>query len=77
MPTTTTSPSVGLDLRARRERLGLTRYQLAAQVGCSLTTVANIEAGIVPRSSSVLPRILAALRGLESTEADVAPPTAA
>lgn len=61
MRTTTTTPTPTGELRERRERIGLARLALAARAGCSLTTLANIEAGIVPRRSEVLPRILEAL----------------
>jgi transcriptional regulator with XRE-family HTH domain len=49
------------DLRARREGAGLTRTRLAGLVGCSPTSLANIEDGAIPRRSAVLERALAVL----------------
>ncbi len=60
---TTTNPQ---ELRRRRERIGLTRHQLAARAGCSLTAVANIEYGLIPRRGKVLGRILTALTTAEN-----------
>lgn len=60
MPTTNTT-SGGQDLRAARERVGLTRAQLAGLCGCSLGSLANIEQGAVPRHSRVLEAALAAI----------------
>jgi predicted transcriptional regulator len=51
---TTTNRSSGFDLRRTRERLGVSRVQLAALAGCSLASLANIETGAVPRRSRVL-----------------------
>lgn len=53
-------------MRSRRDRLRITRPQLAARAGCSLTYLQTIEAGIVPARSEVLPRVLAALDALEA-----------
>ena len=65
MGTTTTTPidiaSAGFALRAARERAGLTRVQLAVLADCSLTALASIEQGLVPRRSRILPRAWAAL----------------
>ncbi len=41
------------DLRARREKLGLTRAALAVQARCSLTAIANIETGVTRRGISI------------------------
>jgi transcriptional regulator with XRE-family HTH domain len=49
---TTTSPSG--DIREQREQAGISRAQLAALVGCSLSQLANIEQGAVPKRSRVL-----------------------
>jgi predicted transcriptional regulator len=55
-------------VRVRREQLGLTRAQLAARAGCSLTYLQNIEAGVIPKLSLVMPRVEAVLDGLEAEE---------
>lgn len=52
----------GIALREARERAGLTRIELATLVGCSLSQLANIEAGAVPKQSKVLE---AAFRAIE------------
>jgi predicted transcriptional regulator len=52
----------------RREQLGLTRATLAARAGCSLTYLQNIEAGVIPKLSLVMPRVEAVLDGLEAEE---------
>lgn len=57
MTTTITHSS----LREQRLAVGLTQRELAAAAGCSLTFIANVEHGCVPRSSDVLPRIEAAI----------------
>src|SRR5271165_2448508 len=57
----TNAGQVASDLRARRERAGLTRTRLAGLVGCSPTSLANIEDGAIPRHSEVLRRALAVL----------------
>jgi len=56
MAATTTTRRAGFELRRARERLGLTRAQLATLAGCSLASLGNIEAGAVPRRSRVLAR---------------------
>jgi DNA-binding XRE family transcriptional regulator len=50
--------AVAADLREARGRVGLTRAALAGLVGCSPTSLANIEAGAVPQHSAVLERAL-------------------
>jgi transcriptional regulator with XRE-family HTH domain len=57
-------------LRERRLAAGLTQRQLAIAAGCSLPSVANIEAGVMPRRSEVVPRLLAAL---DAAEREAAP----
>lgn len=57
----TSSVEKASELRARRERAGLTRTRLAGLVGCSPTSLANIEDGAVPKRSAVLERALALL----------------
>jgi hypothetical protein len=71
MTTTTTSRSnptrrIADDLRSERARLGITPASLAAAAGCSLSQLANIEAGAVPRQSAVLDRVRAALASVEN-----------
>jgi predicted transcriptional regulator len=55
------SPRTTGDIRARREAAGLTQRQLASAARCSLTFIANIEAGCGPRKSRVMPRIFDAI----------------
>jgi predicted transcriptional regulator len=57
----TTIPTAASELRAERERAGLTRAQLAGLAGCSLSTITNIEHGAVPRRSPTLDRVWAVL----------------
>jgi predicted transcriptional regulator len=52
-------------LRTRRLAVGLTQRELAAAAGCSLTWLANIEAGCVPTQSEALKRIRQALAAAE------------
>lgn len=61
MSSSTTSHLDGAAIRAARERVGLTQRQLAEASRCSLAYLANIEHGLMPRTSAVLPRIHAAL----------------
>ncbi len=56
-------------MRERRQGAGLTQIEVAARAGCALSTVFNLEAGIVPRRSRVVPAILAVL---DQAERDVA-----
>ena len=58
-------PAPDLSVRERRVVLGLTQRQLAIAARCSLPSVANLEAGVLPRRSEVVPRILAALDAAE------------
>jgi transcriptional regulator with XRE-family HTH domain len=64
----TTIPAAASELRTARERVGLTRAQLAGLAGCSLSTITNIEHGAVPRRSAILDRLQAILDGMSSQE---------
>jgi transcriptional regulator with XRE-family HTH domain len=57
-------------VRERRIAAGMTQRQLAIAAGCSLPSVSNLEAGVLPRRSEVVPRILAAL---DAAEREAAP----
>jgi transcriptional regulator with XRE-family HTH domain len=61
MTATTITTTPGSDLRATRERAGITRAELARRAGCSLTFLANVEQGAVPRRSPTLDRVRAIL----------------
>jgi len=70
--TTTTTATSGakivggaVDVRQWRESFGMSRATLAALARCSVTHLANIEAGVVPSQGTVMPRILQALNELE------------
>ncbi len=63
-----TTNTTAANLRETRERLGITRAQLAGLVGCSPTSLANIEDGAVPKRSGVLERAIAALAEREEQE---------
>jgi transcriptional regulator with XRE-family HTH domain len=60
MSRTTTDPS-GRRLREAREAAGLSRIELAAMIGCSLSQLGNIEQGAVPKRSRVLDAAMAAI----------------
>ena len=49
-------------LRAARERLGLTQVELAEKLGVAGNTVARWERGEIPMPGELLPLALAALR---------------
>lgn len=66
----TTTNRVGRDLREAREAAGLTRAELAALTGCSISSLGNIEQGAVPKESRVLE---AARRAIAETLHDVDP----
>lgn len=53
------------DLRARRERLGITRLQLAIQAGISMAWLASLEGGMRPEGSNALAKVRATLAELE------------
>jgi transcriptional regulator with XRE-family HTH domain len=57
---------VGARLRASRERLGLSRTELAGLVGCSPAALGGIESGYNPRRSRVLSRAWEVLDALQS-----------
>lgn len=68
-PTTRSSRAQGgqrPEIRERRKRASLTQRQLAQLADCSLATVANFEAGLIPKSSQALGRIIAALDLIEA-----------
>jgi predicted transcriptional regulator len=74
MTTTTTVRAMGaLQIPQRRRAIGLTQRQLAVAAECSLSALANIEAGCVPRSSAVFARIIAVLDQREAPAAASAP----
>jgi transcriptional regulator with XRE-family HTH domain len=56
---------VGAQLRARRDMLGVSRARLAGLAGCSVSALALIEQGAVPRRSAVLERAFSVLADLE------------
>lgn len=70
MTPTTATPSaasvgtVASELRELRARAGMTRAQVAALAGCSLSALGNLEAGAIPRRSAVLERVRALLEQL-------------
>lgn len=51
-----------LDIAALRKQAGLTRAQVCIAARCSLTALGNLEAGLIPQRSDVLPRVLAVLQ---------------
>lgn len=61
MTITTITRHSGSELRAARERAGLTRAELAQLADCSLAHIANCEHGAVPRHSPTLDRVWALL----------------
>jgi transcriptional regulator with XRE-family HTH domain len=66
--TTTITIQRGSELRAARERAGLTRAELAQLAGCSLAHLANVEQGAVPRRSPTLDRVWAILDEENATQ---------
>jgi hypothetical protein len=54
------------DLRARREAAELTRQDLAQAADCSISYLADLERGLIPKRSKTLRRVLAALDDVES-----------
>jgi transcriptional regulator with XRE-family HTH domain len=66
MAATTESP--GVELRRRREALGLTREHVATEAPCSLAHLAALERGFTPERSRVLARVADALDRLEAAE---------
>jgi transcriptional regulator with XRE-family HTH domain len=65
--TTTTEP--GHDLRAARKRAGLTRAELAILAGCSMASLGNIEAGVIPKRSAVRESAWAVIDSLNDNDA--------
>jgi transcriptional regulator with XRE-family HTH domain len=61
--------NAGHDLRAARERAGLTRCQLAGLAGCAISSLGFIEQGAVPARSAVLDRAWAVIEQLENERA--------
>jgi transcriptional regulator with XRE-family HTH domain len=61
----TSSP--GRDLRAARERLGISRARLAGLADVSLASLDRIEQGACPRRSRVLSQAWAALAAINAT----------
>ncbi len=57
--------TAGEELREARERLGLSRVDLARLAGCSLSMLGNLEQGAPVGRSGVLERAERALRNLE------------
>jgi predicted transcriptional regulator len=57
-----------VDLRIRREQLALTRQELAAVAGCSLSSLAMLETGYRPARSAVRDRVERVLAQLEAEE---------
>lgn len=53
-----------------RESAGLTRAQLAGLAGCSLSSLAAIEQGAVPKRSRVLAAAWDALRALPTSTSE-------
>jgi len=73
---TGTAP-VGIDIRVRRDALGITRQALANEATCSMSYLASIEAGVTVRHSAVMPRVVATLDRLEREAAEQEGATAA
>jgi len=48
-----------------RRSAGLSQQELASRAACSIGMVRMLEAGAVPRRSSVLPRVVAVLTKVE------------
>lgn len=63
--TSNANTKMGEALTHARKRVGLTRTRLAALVGCSTTSLANIEDGAIPKRSAVLERALAVIAAHE------------
>jgi predicted transcriptional regulator len=59
-----------VDVRGRREALGVSQVQLALRSGVSLTWLRAIEAGLQPTGSRALARVETALDRLEHEHGD-------
>jgi len=57
---------IGAVIRQRRQAANLSRQALATVADCSLASIALFESGYSPETSTVLPRILAALDAIEA-----------
>jgi transcriptional regulator with XRE-family HTH domain len=69
MPTTAADRSAaGEALRAARESAGVTRSKLATLADVSVSTLALIETGCVPRRSVALTKAWTALTAFQSSE---------
>jgi transcriptional regulator with XRE-family HTH domain len=55
-------------IRERRMAAGLSRQALAERCRCSISYIAQIESGLRPSTSDVLPRVEATLDGLERVQ---------
>jgi transcriptional regulator with XRE-family HTH domain len=65
---TTTASQVGLDgIRARRERIGVTRERLAAASEVSVSWLQLLEGGFDPVASPSRERVLRVLAALEGS----------
>jgi predicted transcriptional regulator len=60
---------VSAKVRTRRHTLGVTQARLARLADCSVSSLALIEQGAVPRRSLVLERLNAALDAIEQVSA--------
>lgn len=63
------SVEVGKGIRERRLKLRMTRAELAIRAQCSMTFLENVESGLVPQRSEVLPRLLGAVEQAEASAA--------
>lgn len=53
--------AIGRKIRASRKQRGMTQWELARAIGCSQTTIGDIEAGYFPAASRFMPAAVAAL----------------
>lgn len=60
---------IALYVRDTRRSLGLSQAALAARAGCSLPSVGTLEAGVIPKRSRVLARVLTVLIEAEAESA--------
>ena len=66
------SSTAGADLRQARERLCLSRAQLAGLADCSFSQLSLIEQGAAPKRSRVLAKAWAAIDAASRAAADAA-----
>ena len=64
-----TSAKISGGIGDLRRSAGLSQQELANRAACSIGMVRMIEAGAVPKRSSVLPRVIAALDNERATAA--------